>query len=126
MPTVTLRFRADGSLQISPPPPVTINRLDQKITWNLVNGSWLPDGIFFDKNPPPGADYQAWPGAQASLVDGNYFADGNDPLPPGSTEQVYHYTINAQGPGGQKVTMIVGEDNPDISVDPIVDNQPEP
>jgi len=124
MSNVTLRFRTDGSLQINPPPPVTINRIDQTITWQLMNGSWLPNGIDIDMQGGP--TWQAWPGQQAALVDGNYVANANDALPPGEAAQFYHYTINVTGPSGEKFTMLVAEENPDISVDPIIDNQPWP
>lgn len=120
------------------PELVTINRVDQKITWQLQGGTWQEQGIVMDENPP--APYKPWPGAPAQLSGNNYVADAGDPLPPGASAEQYRYTINIFDEAGRPI-VIRGDRRParkalvpdaavddptPLSIDPGVENQPQP
>ena len=137
MAIVTINCTPNGV--IIRPEVVPINREDQKITWQLQGGTWQPDGIVFDENPP--APLKPWPGAPAQRVGDNYVANAADPLPHGSRPERYRYTINIIDFSGKPV-VIRGdssakpraalvpdavEENPEpMSIDPGVENQPLP
>ena len=106
------------------PTTVHINRVDQNITWNLAGGSWEPNGIVMDMNPPAG--FQPWPGPQPALVGNNYVVNAGDPLPPGASMEMYRYTINIRDNEGNVHSKVISAENPEISIDPDVENDPTP
>lgn len=124
------------------PEVVPINRVDQNIVWQLQGGTWQPDGIVFDTNPP--APYKPWPGAPAQRAGQNYVANAGDPLPPGASAEQYRYTIKIIDLAGNPVvitgdgrknraqrTALVPDAAEDLnpapmSIDPGVENQPQP
>lgn len=106
------------------PENVVINRVDQSITWQLQGGTWASNGIVLDQNPP--APYVAWPGQPAQPVGQNWVANGNDPLPPGASAQQYRYWINIHDDQGNLQTRVIGANGSEISIDPGIENQPEP
>lgn len=120
------------------PEVVPINRVDQKITWQLHGGTWQKEGIVMDENPP--APYKPWPGAPAQPAGDTYVADAGDPLPPGASAEMYRYTINIFDDAGRRIVIGSGhrparaalvadapeKDGAPMSIDPGVENQPQP
>ncbi|MDQ3281528.1 MAG: hypothetical protein M3Q69_08955 [Acidobacteriota bacterium] len=106
------------------PPTVQINRVDQSITWVLRGGTWEEDGIVFDENPP--APFAPWPGVPAAPSGNNWVADAGAPLPHGSPAVMYRYTINIRTPEGNRVSRVISAADAEISIDPDVENQPQP
>lgn len=136
MAIVTINCTPNGV--IIRPEVVPINRVDQNITWQLRGGTWQSDGIVFDENPP--APLKPWPGPPAQRVGDNYVADAGDPLPHGAPAEKYRYTINIYDNTGKPVvirgdqrparTALVADavdgDGAPLSIDPGVENQPQP
>ena len=118
------------------PEVAIINRIDQEITWHLHGGTWQPDGIILDENPPP--PLTAWPGPPAQRVGDNYVADAGDRLPDGSPVQNYRYTIKiidqngrphhitSKPPRAALVADAVGDPSAPMTIDPGIENQPLP
>ena len=123
MSQVNIVVKPNGAVSVNPP-TVHIDRVDQSITWNLTGGQWEPNGIVMDENPP--SPFLPWPGPQPTLVGSNYVGNAGDPLPQGATAQTYRYTINITRGSGEKVTEFVHPENDEISIDPDVENDPQP